>query len=159
MNLRLACLTRAFLDALVAEGVERMYAIELVADTTWSVYRMWGRLASVAGRPKRGRSGLRFSAQKDDGTVSLRFPFNAPGYLVQSVRAEHAIAFDVVRCPVASYFRQHNAADLCLAAWCNLDYPLSEMTQQRLVRTKTLAEGADRCDFRIMDGGTPRRPS
>ena len=81
--------------------------------------------------------------------MSLRFPFNAPGYLIEPLAVAHGTAFDVVQCPVASYFREHGAADLCVAAWCNLDYALGEMTHQKLVRTKTLVQGADRCDFRV----------
>jgi hypothetical protein len=33
----------------------------------------------------------------------------------------------VVRCPVAEFFRNHAAADLCVSSWCNLDFPLGEM--------------------------------
>jgi hypothetical protein len=43
--------------------------------------------------------------------LSLRFPFNAPGYVIEAV---------------------------------------TEMTNQKLVRTKTLVEGADRCEFRVL---------
>ena len=39
------------------------------------------------------------------GGVSLRFPFNAPGYLIEPVPANSGTAFDVVRCPIADYFR------------------------------------------------------
>jgi ubiquinone biosynthesis protein len=79
----------------------------------------------------------------------LRFPFNAPGYLIENVAAQKGTAFDVVRCPIADYFRGQGAADLCSASWCNLDYALAELTHEKLVRTKTLAHGDDRCDFRL----------
>lgn len=81
--------------------------------------------------------------------VSLRFPFNAPGYLIEAVAADSGIAFDVVRCPIANYFRGQGAVDLCSASWCNLDYALAELTHEKLVRTKTLVSGDDRCDFRL----------
>ena len=81
--------------------------------------------------------------------VSLSFPFNAPGYLIEPVPADAGTAFDVVRCPVADYFRREGAVDLCSASWCNLDYALAEMTGEKLVRTKTLVRGDDRCDFRL----------
>jgi hypothetical protein len=69
------------------------------------------------------------------------------------VASDHDIAFNVVRCPVASHFRKYGGADLCVASWCNLDYALAELTHERLVRTQTLAGGGDRCDFRVI----PRR--
>jgi hypothetical protein len=81
--------------------------------------------------------------------VSLRFPFNAPGYLIETVPADSGTAFDVVRCPIADYFRGQGAIDLCSASWCNLDYALAELTHEKLVRTKTLVCGDDRCDFRL----------
>jgi ubiquinone biosynthesis protein len=146
MNQRLACFTLSFFDELLGTGVERAHAIELVADAAWGIYRAWARAARLMYR----HSALGFAPQTIASGASLRFPFNAPGYLIEPVRAERGTAFDVVRCPVASYFREHGAADLCLAAWCNLDFPLSEITHQRLVRTKTLVEGANRCDFRVL---------
>ena len=150
----IACrpVTFSFFEELLAAGTERRYAIELVADATWQVYRMWARLTSAVGHLTPGKSALAFASSKtaDRGsTVHLRFPFNAPGYVIETVQAEHGTAFDVVHCPVASYFRERGAADLCLASWCNLDFPLSEQTHQKLVRTKTLVQGADHCDFRV----------
>ncbi len=153
MNVRLACFTLSFFDALLAKGVAREHAIELVADAAWGVYSVWGRFASTAARLAPGKaSALGFATSGKGGrkgAVSLRFPFNAPGYLIKTVTAERGTAFNVVRCPIASYFRDHGAADLCVAAWCNLDYPLGEMTNQKLVRTLTLVQGDDHCDFRV----------
>lgn len=154
MNLRLACFTLAVLDALVAIGIEREYAIELVADATWSVYQVWAGLASLTSRfSPRKSTALAFAATPTgdpNGAVSLRFPFNAPGYLIEPVAVTQGVGFDVVHCPVGSYFRKHGAADVCLATWCNLDYALGEMTGGKLVRTKTIVQGSDRCDFRIV---------
>lgn len=152
MNVRLACFTFSFFEAVVAAGTERTYAIELVADATWSVYEVWSRVACAIAHVTPWKSASLAFAVRDRrrGTLSLRFPFNAPGYVIQPVASAGDTAFDVVRCPVAAYFRERGVTDLCLASWCNLDYPLSEMTHQRLVRTKTLVEGAERCDFRVL---------
>jgi hypothetical protein len=82
-------------------------------------------------------------------SITLRFPFNGPGYLIEPAAGEPGVAFDVVHCPVANYFRSHGAGDLCVASWCDLDYALAELTHETLVRSKTLAQGDDRCDFRV----------
>jgi hypothetical protein len=37
--------------------------------------------------------------------MSMSFPFSAPGYLIEPVPAGLGTAFDVVRCPIADYFR------------------------------------------------------
>jgi hypothetical protein len=152
MNVRLACFTMSFFDALLAESVERDYAIEIIADAAWWVYRLWARIALGMARPNsRNRTALGFAVVANDhnGSISLRFPFNTPGYLIETVAADHGVAFDVVRCPVASYFRRQNAIDLCTASWCNLDYALAELTDEKLTRTLTLVGGQDRCDFRL----------
>jgi hypothetical protein len=153
MNVRLACFTTSFFDALLEINIDRGYAIELVADAAWKVYRLWSTIALVLTRLRPGKTtALAFAVAKQgvrQTDVSLRFPFNAPGYLIESVHAEIGTAFDVVRCPVADYFRGQGAVDLCSASWCNLDYALAELTKEKLVRTKTLVRGDDRCDFRL----------
>ncbi len=153
MNVRLACFTTSFFNALLAAGIERAYAIELIADAAWRVYRLWSATALGLARLTLGkRTSLVFAVTKSggrQGRVSLSFPFNAPGYLIEPVPADGGTAFDVVRCPVADYFRKEGAIDLCSASWCNLDYALAEMTRERLVRTKTLVRGDERCDFRL----------
>jgi hypothetical protein len=153
MNVRLACFTMSFFNALLAIDTERGYAIELVADAAWRVYRLWSTVALGLTRLTPGKTtSLAFAVGSPDdhhGKVSLRFPFNAPGYLIETVAAESGTAFDVIRCPIANYFRGQGAADLCSASWCNLDYALAELTHEKLVRTKTLVRGDDRCDFRL----------
>ena len=154
MNVRLACFTMSFFNALLAIDTERGYAIELVADAAWRVYRLWSTVALGLAYLTPGKTtSLAFAVGSDDdhhGKVSLRFPFNAPGYLIEAVAADSGIAFDVVRCPIADYFSGQGAVDLCSASWCNLDYALAELTQENLVRTKTLVRGDDRCDFRLI---------
>ena len=153
MNVHLACFTMSLFNVLLAKGVERSYAIEIIADAAWWVYRLWARIAlGIAHLSPRTKRALGFATVANGGqggAISLRFPFNAPGYLIEPVAAERGLAFDVVQCPVASYFREQGAADLCVASWCNLDYALAELTHEKLVRTKTLVSGQDRCDFRL----------
>ena len=153
MNLRLACFTMSFFDALLATDTDREYAIELVADAAWKVYRVWSTISLGLAYLTPGRTtALAFAVAKHgahQSDVSLRFPFNAPGYLIKTVPVDSGTAFDVVRCPIADYFRGQGAIDLCSASWCNLDYALAELTHEKLVRTKTLVRGDGRCDFRL----------
>ncbi len=153
MNVRLACFTMSFFDAALATGVDRAYAVELVADAAWRVYRLWSTIALGLARLTPGkRTSLAFAvasrAERQD-RVSLSFPFNAPGYLIERVHSDRGTAFDVVRCPIADYFRREGAIDLCSASWCDLDFALAELTQEKIVRTRTLVRGDERCDFRL----------
>jgi hypothetical protein len=130
----------------MAAGVERDYAIELISDVTWKVYEKWGSLRRFLARKRPPDLTRRV---RNDGTVALTFPFNPPGYIARWVPTDDGIGYDMLRCPVAGYFRAQGAADLCVASWCNLDYALAEMWGGKLVRTKTLVAGDDRCDFRF----------
>ena len=49
----------------------------------------------------------------------LRYPFNRPGYRYTEVSEPRGRALDMLRCPVADYLTSQNAADLCVATWCN----------------------------------------
>jgi hypothetical protein len=144
MNVRLACFTMSFFEALLAVGTDRTYAIDLVADAAWKVYRLWSAIALGLARLRPGKTTSLAFAISEGGprpNLSLSFPFNAPGYVIEAVAAARGTAFDVVRCPIADFFRGEGAVDLCTASWCNLDYALAEMTHEKLVRSKTLVRG------------------
>jgi hypothetical protein len=61
---------------------------------------------------------------------------------------------DVTECGALKFLQQQRAEEL-LPYICDLDYVMAEAMGYELRRTKTLAWGCDRCDFRIsMDGET-----
>ncbi|MHB8492090.1 MAG: L-2-amino-thiazoline-4-carboxylic acid hydrolase, partial [Solirubrobacteraceae bacterium] len=143
-NVMLACLTLSMLQALLAEGVEREYAIELVGDACWKVYAQWGQIPRLISRlstrdpAKRLRMGV---------NMFMRYPFNRPGYRFTDVPEPNGRGLDMLRCPVADYLAAHEASDLTVATWCNLDYQLARMWGGELERHGTLAGGAAHCDF------------
>lgn len=147
MNVKLACLSYSMLAVLLARGVERQYAIELIADASWNVYRKWAVLPKFFARFLTGDPAERM---KICVNTLLRFPFNPPGYEWERVRSDSSITFNILACPVARYMKKQQAADLCVAAWCSLDFALAEMWGGKLERAGTLAEGRDRCDFQFM---------
>ncbi len=144
MNVMLACLSFSMLTVLLGRGVERQYAIELIADAAWKVYQKWAILPKVFARLL-----TRSAAKRMEVCVNafLRFPFNPPGYQFESAPSDSSIAFNILGCPIARYLQKHDAADLCVASWCNLDFALAEMWGGKLERTGTLAEGRQQCDF------------
>jgi ubiquinone biosynthesis protein len=149
INLMLACVTLSFHRALIAHGTERPYATELVGDAAWVVYRRWGAVPRLISR---------FQTADPVGRLRIatnlfrRFPFNPPSYVMRDTEARDAVVFDVLRCPIAEYFRDQGEADVCVGTWCNLDYPLAETWGGHLVREQTLAAGATRCTFRWEPG-------
>lgn len=146
-NVLLACLTLAFLHALVEDGIERRYAIELVGDVAWRVYVRWGSLAKAVTAPLSRDPAVRMRRRVN---LFMTYPFSRPGYRFRDREEPKGRALDILRCPVAEYMRANDAADLCVDTWCNLDYPLAEMWGGRLERSGTLAGGAPRCDFRFV---------
>ena len=78
-----------------------------------------------------------------------RFPDD---WLVEAVLPREGESFDdgydVFKCPVVQYLEERGLRRF--AAWfCRDDYPLHAAMGVRLERTRTLADGADRCDFRL----------
>jgi len=61
---------------------------------------------------------------------------------------EGSVAFDVYRCPVSEYFAGKGLSELCVNAFCNLDYPLADKWGVELIRPLTLAAGAAYCNFK-----------
>jgi ubiquinone biosynthesis protein len=78
-----------------------------------------------------------------------QFPFGPPSYQMEDVPAEAGVvAFDVLHCPVAEFFRREGQPELCVSTFCQLDFPLARAWGGTLERTSTIAAGAVRCDFR-----------
>lgn len=144
MNVQLACLTYAALEVFQKAGISRAYAVELIADLAWKIYEKWGAIPALLARllGRQGEARMRFSVD-----AFLRFPFSPPAYRMEHLPSADGVRFDVVRCPIGVYLRERGAADLCQAAWCDLDYGLAEMWGGRLERSQTIAAGCDHCDF------------
>jgi protein-S-isoprenylcysteine O-methyltransferase Ste14 len=144
--LRLACWSAGLFDSLRDDGVEREQAVELAADVMWRIFQLQGRFGQVLTRI---RPELKTQPRRrlPDGSIDLGFPFGPPAYGARPVAADGVRSFEVVRCPAASYFRARGLADLGQAAFCDMDYALSEMQGLSLQRACTLMAGDDHCDF------------
>lgn len=148
MNVHLAALTIAFHRALVDSGVEHRYAMALTTDCAWAIYEKWGRLARRVARARATDPAEQMRICIDD---FLRFPFTPPCYRFERTEPEcGTVEIDMRRCPVADYMATQDANGLCVSAWCNQDFALAELWGGELHRTETLAEGAERCDFRFV---------
>lgn len=67
-------------------------------------------------------------------------------------RNGYDLGVDYTECAICKFYQSQGAGEL-LPYLCQLDYVLSERMGLGLVRTQTLAEGAERCDFRLKHGG------
>jgi L-2-amino-thiazoline-4-carboxylic acid hydrolase len=146
-NVLLAALTLAMFQALLDDGIERRYGIELTGDTCWKIYAQWGQIPRLIARLRTRDPARRVRIAVD---MFLSYPFNPPGYIRQDQPEPQGRALDILRCPVAEYLAAHGAADLAAGSWCNLDFPLARMWGGTLQRRETLASGARQCDFRFL---------
>ncbi len=145
MNVALAAFTVAAYRAFRDMDVDDEDATGLIADVAWAVYRRWGGLAD---RLTRGRRRPPLDRLRRNTNLFRRFPFGPPAYVMEDVAEPDAVGFDVRRCPAAEVFAVAGLPDLCVATWCSQDFALAEAWGGTLERTQTIAEGADRCDFR-----------
>ena len=76
-----------------------------------------------------------------------RYFFTAP-FIHRHLPSEAGVSFDVTLCPFADYFKDQGVPELTPHAACNLDYCLARSCGIELVRTQTIADGAEYCDFR-----------
>lgn len=63
-------------------------------------------------------------------------------------KTDEVVAFDVTRCPLADYFADQGVPELTPFAACRLDFAAARAYGVELVRTKTIADGSEYCDFR-----------
>ena len=64
------------------------------------------------------------------------------------IPSEAGVAFDVTLCPLADYLKDQGVPELTPHAACNLDYCAARAFGVDLVRTQTIADGSEYCDFR-----------
>lgn len=145
--MELAALSIALYRELVARGKSTEEATQLFYEIAWSAYKPMGKLCWFL-------SGLGASSPARHLRKAVRlfttFPFSSPSYQWQFINTgKDVVGFNCVRCPVAEYFMSHNLSELCVATWCNLDFPLAHVWNAELKRSGSIAGGAQVCDFRF----------
>jgi len=72
------------------------------------------------------------------------------GWAAEFPESDAYIAVNITRCGLVKWFREQGVPEIAPIA-CKGDFVWAEfMTGLKLVRTRTLAEGADICDFRYV---------
>ena len=140
-----AALILAMHETLLQSGIPATESYLLIYDIGWRIYRQMAEppllIASAFTRDPRKRLKLATDLFRS-------FPFGAPSYEWREVVSpDGAVAFDCVKCPVAEFFANHSASELCVQTVCRLDFPLAETWGGQLERKGTIAAGAQCCDF------------
>ncbi len=107
-----------------------------------------------------GKFGFtRFSIEgmKRAATESQRrlYPGNWVYTAIEGNGQEFDYGMDFTECAICKLYHAHRADEITPYV-CSLDYITSEAFGQGAMRTMTLAEGAEKCDFRYKKGGPTR---
>jgi hypothetical protein len=92
----------------------------------------------------------RAAAESQKGTYADDFIFE----YVEGRPGEFDCGINYTQCAIVNFFRSQGAGEFA-PYLCLYDYPKSRTTGTGLVRTMTLAEGAEKCDFRFRFGREP----
>jgi hypothetical protein len=158
-NVLLGVFSLAIFRALLAEGIDKPYATELVTDLAWKIYEKWVVLPRLAARCTHRDPQQQMNMMLG---MFLRFPFSRPGYDWQTRPEAGAFALDIYRCPVRDYLRSQGEEDFMLNSWCTLDFALAQVMTRggHYQRPHTLTAGDRLCDMTwfAKPGVASRRP-
>ena len=93
----------------------------------------------------------RFAKKSQMGIYSDNFMF----YFIKGEGKEFDFGIDYTACPISKFWREQGVEEISPYI-CLYDYYSGEMTGTGLVRTMTLAEGFEKCDFRFKRGRNPQ---
>ena len=74
--------------------------------------------------------------------------FFAPPFIHRHIPSKTGVAFDVTLCPLADYFKDQGVPELIPHGACNLDFATAREFGVDLMRSQTIADGDEHCDFR-----------
>ncbi len=144
LMINFAYLTMAANQALVDFGISEETSRNLIKDLTWDIASTW---------TKRGQkfSNVFFQNQMKQleffVDLIMKTLFSPPGYQFERGNTKDGFFLDVHQCPVAEIMNSNGTADLCIQAWCGVDFGLVEILGGNLKRSGTIAMGKKKCDF------------
>ena len=113
INLRLAGATLAIYEAFVSAGHSNEEALSIFRLISWSIYDRMGDLPILLASALTTHPHWRMKAATQ---VFRTFPFSSPDYEMVDVPAgKDVVGFDVLKCPVAEFFKSRGKGDLCYA--------------------------------------------
>ena len=149
MMQRLSLLTIIMYEKLL-KNFDKETAVSIVKKITWKIY---SKQSGILWKFTRLFSDIPIARVRKAVYFFVKiFPLNPPGYEIDILKTEqNVVAFNVHKCPAAEIFGRNNLSDLCKETWCNLDYPLADMWNVKLERSKTIAKGNELCNFKFIE--------
>jgi hypothetical protein len=130
--------------AVQEHGMSQAEAGEFVETIMSEIYQP---VPAAIFKLSRLRSGKRETRVKWIMGMITKYFFTSP-FHHRHLPWKTGVAFDVTICPLADYFKEQGLPELTVHAACNMDYCLARELGVDLVRSQTIADGAEFCDFR-----------
>jgi len=130
--------------ALQEHGMSKVEACKFVETVAVEYYQP---VPAAMYKLSRLRSAKRETRVKWLFGIITRYIFTPP-FVHRQLPSDTGVAFDVTVCPLVDYFKEQGVPELTEYAACNPDYCMAHEFGMQLVRTQTIAKGAEYCDFR-----------
>lgn len=134
----------------IAKLHQRMVETYLSSLPRWRFRLMRGVLSTQLGQVIIKRMLKRAAAASQRREYAEGFVF----HFVEGNGEAFDFGIDYTECAIVKFFRAQGADEFTPYV-CLFDYPHSRLSGTGLVRTMTLAEGAEKCDFRFRIGAEP----
>ena len=108
-------------------------------------------MISLVGRYRSSKLYIRKMKKQAKVSQKRRYPGDWVFTIVDGAGEDFDYGIDFTECGICKFFSAHDAKEL-IPYMCAVDFPVSKVMNTGLVRTTTLAEGADKCNFRFKRG-------
>ena len=138
-------------QALSAHGHKLADIGKIIFDTyeTMADYPKW--FLSIVGQLKYGRKYEDKLRQAAAASQKRKYPGDFVSYFVEGNNEEFDYGLDITECGICKLYGAYGV-DKLSRYMCLSDYVISKAFNRGLVRYKTIAEGAEKCDFRFKKG-------
>jgi hypothetical protein len=150
-NLLVATYCLAVFRVLKARGQTTEQAGRIIYEAFGATVDLPGWLRGVAGRLKYGKKNEERWREHAAESQEHQYPGDWVFTFVEGDGEGFDYGLDITECGICKLYHAQGADDLA-PYMCLSDYVVSRAFDRGLVRYKTLAEGAEKCDFRYKKG-------
>lgn len=152
-NLYLSAAMLAMYQSLKARGKSVEETARLIYLGTSKFYNSFPFRLLLRWQGRGLLSQKRIDQRKKDADVSQqrRFPGDWVFEIIEGDQVSFQFGVDYTECGIVKYLSQQGAPELARYL-CWLDYPMCVAMRVKLVRTETIAQGCERCNFRFSLG-------
>lgn len=152
-NLYLTAAMLAMYKSLKARGKSVEEVARLIYEGTSAFYSSFPFRLLLRRQGKQLLNPRHISQRKRDAAISQqrRYPDDWVFEVIEGDGQTFGFGVDYTECGIVKYLAQQGASELA-PYLCWLDYPMCTAMRVKLIRTETIAQGSERCNFRFSHG-------